>query len=81
MTKGIGHVWVARHDRIDYVRGKGGGICGTSFVLKKDQARRFSKAIAECIRNADKFEKDEIQIDVHWGKKPGPGYLVRIRVV
>ena len=44
-----------------------------SLTLSLDNVKTLQKNLRECLKNANKYNRNEIEIIAHWGKEPkGP---------
>jgi len=79
------HEWRAKADEVDFLRNNG-GFYAVSLTLSVDDARRLRKNLQECLKNAHKYGKSEVEIIAHWGKKTKAdgenkgGYRLRTRI-
>ena len=81
----INHEWQAKSTEVDFLKNDG-GFFAVSLTLSLENALKMHHDIGECLKNARKFKKNEIEVIAHWGRKTKAtgdnkrGYLVKTKV-
>ena len=78
-VQGRRHTWTARTEEIDFSRNQG-GFYAVELTLDRKNADKLQKDIVSCLKTAERFNSNQIQIIAHWGKSTQGGYLLRTRI-
>ena len=81
----ISHEWQTKSTEVDFLKNDG-GFFAVSLTLSLENALKMQRDIRDCLKNARKFSKSEIEVIAHWGRKTRAsgekkgGYLVKTTV-
>ena len=81
----VTHEWQSKSDEVDFLKNDG-GFFAVSLTLSFENARKLRRDIRDCLKNAQKHGKNEIEVIAHWGKKTKAsgekkgGYRLRTKV-
>ncbi len=64
----ISHEFRGKSDEVDFLKGEG-GFFAVSLTLSLDNVKTLQKNLRECLKNANKYNRNEIEIIAHWGER------------
>ena len=77
---GAGKTWHNRYVRAGILRDQG-ALYGIKIVLTLDNARALSGALSKCANHAEKYSRNNIEIDAHFGRgSKDKGFKLDVRV-
>ena len=81
----VSHEWQAKSKEVDFLKNKG-GFFAVSLTLTLENARKLQNDLRDCLKNARKHNKSEIEVIAHWGHRTksasgrNVGYRVRTKL-
>ena len=81
----VTHEWQSKSSEVDFIKNDG-GFFAVSLTLSAENALKLQRDIRDCLKNSRKFNKKEIEIIAHWGKRTksgsgeSAGYRLRTKV-
>jgi len=67
------------YDSVDFIR-TSGALHGVRLIIPRGNVKKLSNDLTSCIALAEKFHQDNVEIDVHFGKKLKKGFKLELRV-
>ncbi len=79
LPHGAGTTWQNRHRAVDFLKGKGANY-GVKLVFEVDKAEQLLEDLRECINHAKEYNRNNIEIDAHFGRSSTEGFKLTVRV-
>ncbi len=75
MARGMNTVWIARSQEVGFERNTG-SFFALKLTLEERWAKKFSKNLTDCLKHANRFNKNQIEVIAHFGNKGKEGFLL-----